>query len=61
MAHMFLSPGYTLVIDGKPLEEAKLRHLEVMSPDGNTLKIGYLTLAAAHRRRRVALVCLRHR
>jgi hypothetical protein len=48
LAHMFMSEGFTLVIDGKPVDAAKLRTLNVAGPDGNEIKVHYLTLAARH-------------
>lgn len=48
LAHMFMSEGFTLVLDGKPVDTAKLRTFTVQGPDGNDMKVTYLTLAARH-------------
>jgi hypothetical protein len=48
LAHMFMSEGFTLVLDGKPVDAAKLRTLTVQGPDGNDMKAAYLLLAARH-------------
>jgi hypothetical protein len=48
LAHMFMSEGFTLVIDGKPVDASKLRTLNVAGPDGNEIKVSYLSLAARH-------------
>ncbi len=46
VAHMFMSQGFNLMVDGKPLDSSKLRTLNVTTPDGNEIKVSYLTLAA---------------
>jgi hypothetical protein len=48
LSHMFMSDGFTLVIDGKPVDVSKLRTLTVTTPDGNEVKVRYLVLAARH-------------
>jgi hypothetical protein len=48
LAHLFMSPGFAPVIDGKPLDAAKMRSLTIMGQDGNEHKVSYLTLAARH-------------
>jgi hypothetical protein len=48
LSHLFMSDGFTVVVDGKPVDAAKLRTLSVMGPDGNEIKVRYLTLAARH-------------
>lgn len=48
LAHLFMSTGFTPVIDGKPVDASKLRVLSFQGPDGNEHKVNYLTLAARH-------------
>jgi hypothetical protein len=48
LSHLFMSDGFTLVIDDKQVDASKLRTLSVTAPDGNELKVRYLTLAARH-------------
>ena len=36
------------MIDGKPVDVSKLRTLSVAGPDGNDIKVSYLTLTARH-------------
>lgn len=48
VAHLFMSQGFSPVIDGKPLDAAKLRSIKVMSPDGQEINVSYLALAARH-------------
>jgi hypothetical protein len=48
VAHMFMSQGFNLVVDGKPVDPKKLRSLTVSAPDGNEIKVSYVTLAARH-------------
>jgi hypothetical protein len=48
MAHLFMSLGFTPVIDGKPLDQAKLRTLKFTGQDGNEQTVSYLALAARH-------------
>jgi hypothetical protein len=44
LAHLFMSPGFTPVIDGKPLEASKLRTLAFTGQDGSEQKVSYLAL-----------------
>ena len=48
LGHLFMSPGFTLLIDDKPVDVAKMRQLAVTGQDGNEQKVSYLTLAARH-------------
>ena len=48
LAHLFMSPGYLPVIDGKPVDQAKVRTLTFMGQDGAEHKVSYLALAARH-------------
>jgi hypothetical protein len=48
MAHLFMSKGFTPVIDGKPLDKAKMRTVKFMGQDGNEQEVLYLALAARH-------------
>jgi hypothetical protein len=48
LAHLFMSKGYTPVIDGKPVDASKLRTITFMGQDGNEQKVNYLALAARH-------------
>jgi hypothetical protein len=48
LGHLFMSMGFTPVIDGKPIEQDKLRTLSFVGQDGNEQKVSYLALAARH-------------
>jgi len=48
LGHLFMSPGFAPVIDGKPVDVAKLKQINVMTPDGNEMKVTYIPLAARH-------------
>jgi hypothetical protein len=48
LGHLFMSMGFTPVIDGKPLEQSKLRTLTFTGQDGADQKVSYLALAARH-------------
>lgn len=48
LCHLFMSDGFTLVLDGKPVDVAKLRTLSVAGPDGNEFKVRYLAMTARH-------------
>lgn len=48
MGHLFMSKGFAPVIDGKPLDKAKLRCVKFTGQDGNEQEVFYLALAARH-------------
>ena len=48
LAHLFMSHVFTPVIDGKPVDPAKIRTLTFSGQDGNEHKVNYLILAARH-------------
>ncbi len=48
LAHLFMSPGFAPVIDGKAVDAAKMRTLTFKGQDGEEHKVSYLTLAARH-------------
>lgn len=48
LAHLFMSKGFTPVIDGKPLDKAKLRTVKFTGQDGTEQEVLYLALAARH-------------
>ena len=48
LGHLFMSTNFTPVIDGKPVDVAKLRTLTFQGQDGNDHKAYYLALAARH-------------
>jgi hypothetical protein len=48
LAHLFMSPNFTPVIDGKAVDPSKLRVLTFTGQDGNEHKVHYLALAARH-------------
>ena len=48
MGHLFMSKGFSPVIDGKPLDRAKLRTLKFTGQDGNEQEVSYLALSARH-------------
>ena len=41
LAHLFMSKGYTPVIDGKPVDVSKLRTISFTGQDGNEQKVYY--------------------
>jgi hypothetical protein len=46
LGHLFMSLGFTPVIDGKPIEQSKLRTLTFTGQDGSEQKVSYLALTA---------------
>jgi hypothetical protein len=46
LGHLFMSLGFTPVIDGKPLEQSKMRTLTFTGQDGSDQKVSYLALTA---------------
>ena len=48
MGHLFMSTGFSPVIDGKPVDASKLRALSITGQDGNEQKVNYLALAVRH-------------
>jgi hypothetical protein len=48
IGHLFMSMGFTPVIDGKPIDKSKLRTLSFTGQDGADQKVSYLALAARH-------------
>jgi hypothetical protein len=48
VGHLFMSHVFTPVIDGKPVDPAKIRQLTFSGQDGNEHKVNYLILAARH-------------
>jgi len=48
IGHLFMSMGFTPVIDGEPLDPSKMRTLEFTGQDGADQKVSYLALAARH-------------
>jgi len=48
IGHLFMSMGFTPVIDDKPLDQSKMRTLEFTGQDGAAQKVSYLALAARH-------------
>jgi hypothetical protein len=48
MGHLFMSLGFTPMVDGKPLDQAKLRTLKFTGQDGAEQTVSYLALAARH-------------
>lgn len=48
MGHLFMSMGFTPVIDGKPLAKEKLRTVKFVGQDGNEQEVSYLALSARH-------------
>jgi hypothetical protein len=48
LGHLFMSMGFTPVIDGKPVEASKLRTLKITDQNGNEQQVSYLALAARH-------------
>lgn len=48
IGHLFMSMGFLPMIDGKAIDQSKLRTLAFTGQDGNEQKVSYLTLAARH-------------
>jgi len=48
LGHLFMSKGFAPVIDGKPVDPAKLRTVKFTGQDGNEQEVLYLALAARH-------------
>jgi len=48
MGHLFMSIGFTPVIEDKPLDPAKMRTLKFTGQDGTEQTVSYLALAARH-------------
>jgi hypothetical protein len=48
MGCLFMSEGFTLVVDGKPLDKSKLKSLEITGQDGSPQKVNCLMLTARH-------------
>jgi hypothetical protein len=48
MGHLFMSMGFAPMVDGKPIDQAKLRTLKFTGQDGNEQTVSYLALAARH-------------
>jgi hypothetical protein len=48
MGCLFMSEGFTLVVDGKPLDKSKLKSLEITGQDGSQQKVNCLMLTARH-------------
>lgn len=48
MGHLFMSKGFTPVIDGKPLDKSKLKTVKFTGQDGNEQEVMYLALSARH-------------
>lgn len=47
LAHLFLPEGFVPLVDGKPIDQARLGTLTINTPSGPQ-KFGYLALAARH-------------
>lgn len=48
LGHLFMSKGFAPVIDGKPVDPAKLRTVKFTGQDGNEQEVLYLALTARH-------------
>jgi hypothetical protein len=46
LGHLFMSQGFSPVIDGKPIEPSKMRTLTFTGQDGSEQKVSYLALTA---------------
>jgi len=48
LGHLFMSKGFSPIVDGKPLDKSKLRTVKFTGQDGNEQEVLYLAVAARH-------------